>query len=130
MEKIIRNFITNAVKFSPYGGNVTIRLLACLEPRQEQEETTADLLPQQRKQLLQHLLPHQQHIEELRSCVQGFSAEALAVTQIFLHPYRSCSRLRDWWGRLFFEPLLIECLFSSLLYLLQEEKPRLFQQFL
>ena len=96
MEKIIRNFITNAVKISPYGGNVTIRLLACLEPRQEQEETTADLLPQQRKQLLQHQLPHQQHIE-LRSCVQGFSAEALAVTQIFLHPYyRSCSRLRDW----------------------------------
>ena len=46
MEKIIRNLITNAVKFSPYGGNVTIRFLACLEPRQEQEEATADLLPQ------------------------------------------------------------------------------------
>jgi signal transduction histidine kinase len=65
VEQIIRNFMTNAVKFTPEGGHVTIRFLVCSNDLQQQQL--------------------QQHLEPLSpESVAGFSAAALTVTKNYL----------------------------------------------
>ena len=64
VEQIIRNLVTNAVKFTPESGTVTIRFLICSED-----------LQQQQVQQLEALSPES---------VVGFSAEILGATTRFL----------------------------------------------